>query len=176
MLWLKVQSHKLKENSNKWSLACFKSILKNSHSKYVSFSSNLHVKFAIFLKSSLLFNCFYCLFLFTNKTLRLNNLKTRTPMNVKIPVFVICVEAIIYLLLYNLHDCTFKFCICHKLKTIVPASAKIFITTLAVILTLNKEILKNISQEQQIVHNIAKTLNKCLRICQRILNFFQFHN
>ena len=91
-------------------------------------------------------------------------------MNVKIPVFVICVEAIIYLLLYNLHDCTFKFCICHKLKTIVPASAKIFITTLAVILTLNKEILKNISQEQQIVHNIAKTLNKCLRICQRILN------
>lgn len=82
-----------------------------------------------------------------------------------------------FLLLYNLHDCTFKFCICHKLKTIVPASAKIFITTLAVILTLNKEILKNISQEQQIVHNIAKTLNKCLRICQRILiNFFQFHN
>ena len=30
-------------------------------------------------------------------------------MNVKISVFVICVEAIIYLLLCNLHDCTFKF-------------------------------------------------------------------
>ena len=29
-------------------------------------------------------------------------------MNAKIPVFIICVEAIIYLLLYNLHDCTFK--------------------------------------------------------------------
>ena len=29
-------------------------------------------------------------------------------MNAKISVFVICVEAIIYLLLYNLHDCTFK--------------------------------------------------------------------
>ena len=29
-------------------------------------------------------------------------------MNAKIPVFVICVEGIIYLLLYNLHDCTFK--------------------------------------------------------------------
>ena len=29
-------------------------------------------------------------------------------MNVKISVFIICVEAIIYLLLYNLHDCTFK--------------------------------------------------------------------
>ena len=27
-------------------------------------------------------------------------------MNVKISVFVICVEAIVYLLLYNLHDCT----------------------------------------------------------------------
>ena len=29
-------------------------------------------------------------------------------MNVKISVFVICVEAIIYLLLYNLRDCTFN--------------------------------------------------------------------
>ena len=28
-------------------------------------------------------------------------------MNAKISVFVICVEAIIYLLLYNLRDCTF---------------------------------------------------------------------
>ena len=29
-------------------------------------------------------------------------------MNTKMSVFVIFVEAIIYLLLYNLHDCTFK--------------------------------------------------------------------
>ena len=29
-------------------------------------------------------------------------------MNVKISLFVICVEAIIYLLLYNLYECTFK--------------------------------------------------------------------
>ena len=29
-------------------------------------------------------------------------------MNVKISVFVICVETITYLLLHNLHDCTFK--------------------------------------------------------------------
>ena len=29
-------------------------------------------------------------------------------MNAKISVFVICIEAIIYLPLYNLHDCTFK--------------------------------------------------------------------
>ena len=48
---------------------------------------------------------------FINKTLRLNNLihelNTRTTMNVKIWVFVICVEPIIYLLLHNLNDCTF---------------------------------------------------------------------
>ena len=31
-------------------------------------------------------------------------------MNAKIYVFVICGEAIIYLLLCSLHDCTFKFC------------------------------------------------------------------
>ena len=29
-------------------------------------------------------------------------------MNAKISLIIICVEAIIYLLLYNLHDCTFK--------------------------------------------------------------------
>ena len=29
-------------------------------------------------------------------------------MNARISVLVICVEAIIYLLLYNFHDCTFK--------------------------------------------------------------------
>ena len=47
-------------------------------------------------------------FLFINKNLRLNNLKTRAAMNAKISVFVICVEAIMYLLLHNLHDCTFN--------------------------------------------------------------------
>ena len=51
---------------------------------------------------------FYKIFLFLNKTLRVNNLKTRTTMNKKISLFVICVEVIIYLLLYNLRDCTFK--------------------------------------------------------------------
>ena len=65
------------------------------------------MKFAIFLKSSLLFNSFYRI-LFINKTLWLNNLKTRTTVNTKISVFVICVEAIIYLLLRNLHGCSFK--------------------------------------------------------------------
>ena len=48
-------------------------------------------------------------FPFINKTLRLNNSKIRTAMNAKILLFVICVIcAIIYLLLYNLHDCTFN--------------------------------------------------------------------
>ena len=44
-----------------------------------------------------------------NKILRLNNLKTRTAINAKMSVFVICVEVIIHLLLYNLHNCTLKF-------------------------------------------------------------------
>ena len=43
-----------------------------------------------------------------NKTLRLNNVKTRTAMNTKMSLFVICVEMIIYLLLYNLRECTFN--------------------------------------------------------------------
>ena len=47
--------------------------------------------------------------LFINKTLRPNNLKTRIAMNGKISVSIICVEMIIYLLLYDLHDSTFKY-------------------------------------------------------------------
>ena len=43
-----------------------------------------------------------------NKTLRLSNLKTRTVLNAKISMFVTCVEAAIYVLLYNVHDCTFN--------------------------------------------------------------------
>ena len=64
------------------------------------------MKIAIFLKSSLLFK-FQVSFLFINKTLQLYNFKTRTAINAKISVFVIGVEAI-FLLLHNLHDCSFK--------------------------------------------------------------------
>ena len=46
--------------------------------------------------------------LFINETLRLNNLKTTTVINAKISVFIICVKAVIYLLLYDLHNCTFN--------------------------------------------------------------------
>ena len=53
------------------------------------------------------FKKFLLSFIFINKTLRLNNLKTRTDTNVTILVF-ISVEVIIYLVLHNLHDCTFN--------------------------------------------------------------------
>ena len=46
--------------------------------------------------------------MFIDKTLRLNNL-TRIAVSAKNSVRLICAETIIYLLLYNLHDCTFKF-------------------------------------------------------------------
>ena len=36
----------------------------------------------------------------------ISNLEIRTAMIAKISVFVICIEETIYLLLYNLHDCT----------------------------------------------------------------------
>ena len=47
-------------------------------------------------------------FLFIKISLRLNNLKTTTGLNAKVSVVVICLQAIIYLLLYNLYDCTFN--------------------------------------------------------------------
>ena len=46
--------------------------------------------------------------MFINNILRLNNSKTETAINAKISIFIFCVEAIKYLLLHNLHDCTFK--------------------------------------------------------------------
>ena len=47
-------------------------------------------------------------FRFINKTLGVNNLKTRKGINAKISVFLVCVEAVIYLLLHNLHSRTFN--------------------------------------------------------------------
>ena len=60
-----------------------------------------NIQKAYFLKVS---NVFYVY----KQNLWLDNLKTRTSMNAKASVFVICVEAIIYLLLYNVHDFTFN--------------------------------------------------------------------
>ena len=59
------------------------------------------LKVAYFLTVSIAFSFF-------NKNSRFNNLKTRTAMNAQISMFVIFVKAIIYLSLYNLHNCTFK--------------------------------------------------------------------
>ena len=39
-------------------------------------------------------------------------------MKKKISVFVMCVKAIIYLLLYNLNDCTFNYCIGSDKKSV----------------------------------------------------------
>ena len=55
---------------------------------------------AIFVKSSLLLTVCIVFPVF--------KLKTRTAKNVKIAVVVNCIEETIYLLLYNLHNCTFK--------------------------------------------------------------------
>ena len=60
------------------------------------------------LKKQPTFEQFLLSFPFKNKTFRLNNLKTTTAVNAKIPVFVICVEVIIQSLLFNFHDRTFK--------------------------------------------------------------------
>ena len=47
-------------------------------------------------------------------------------MNAKNSVFVICVETIIYLLLHNLHDCTFNGTrSCAKFKGSIPSSCRI---------------------------------------------------
>ena len=65
-----------------------------------------------FKKVAYFFTVFLLLFLFINKILRLNNLKTETDINAKTWVFVIWFEVIIYLLLHNLHDCNFNlFCV-----------------------------------------------------------------
>ena len=61
----------------------------------------------LFLKKVAYFLTVFIVFSFIKETLWFNNFKTRRAMNVPISVFAICVEATTYLLLYNLHDCTF---------------------------------------------------------------------
>ena len=59
-------------------------------------------------------------FPFINKTLRLNNLKTRTNMNAKISLFVICAEAII--ICYYIICMTIPLRGCLYEKKLVPLS------------------------------------------------------
>ena len=80
---------------------CFKNMLKISHWNYLWFCSNLTVKFAIFSKSSLRFNCFHCIFCLLTKLYGSTTKKTRTVINAKISVFVIFVEAITHYYNYN---------------------------------------------------------------------------
>ena len=54
-----------------------------------------------FLKKQPNFQQFLLSFLFINKTLRLNNLNTRTATNAKISVFVICNEVIVLAKLFK---------------------------------------------------------------------------
>ena len=94
------------KSTDKLSLTCFKSVLKISHPNYLEFYSNLPVKHAISLKSSLLFNIFYCLFSFKTKlyssiTLKLEQLWMRK------------LHCLLFLLkqsyiCYNLYDRTLK--------------------------------------------------------------------
>ena len=92
-------------------------------------------------------------------------------MNAKISVFVICVEAMIYLLLYNFHDCTFKqnlksvghlrlpynehYNEKHKLTFIFKLVEEILSSFSNVFLLINKkrQYIHTISGKQKIVHN-----------------------
>ena len=55
-------------------------------------------------------------------------------MNAKISVFIICLEAIIYLLLYNLQDCTFKFEIKVKFEFEFKVAVKVIFSFLSKII------------------------------------------
>ena len=62
----------------------------------------------LFFKKQTTFLHFMLSSLFINKTLQFNNLKPWAARNAKTSVFVIWAKVIITLLLYNLHDWTFK--------------------------------------------------------------------
>ena len=100
---LKVQScNANSKSSTKWSHTCSKSILQISGSSYLQFC-NLPEKFDIFLKVTYFLTVSIACFVYKQNFMA-QYLKSRTAMEMSL--FVICVEAIVYLLLYNLHDCT----------------------------------------------------------------------
>lgn len=78
----------------------------------VNFVFQLFVVFQLFIQESLNFSdkvaCFLKLLFFrlVNKFLQLKNFKSNQAMNMKFSVYY--VEAIIYLMLYNLYDCAFE--------------------------------------------------------------------
>ena len=86
-------SHGNWKSTDKWSYTCFKSI---DFTVICLWNLLFLWKVANFLTVSLLS------FLFINKKLLLNNLKTITAMKTKMSVFVICVEVIYYIICMNL--------------------------------------------------------------------------
>ena len=83
----------------------------------------------------------------------LNNLKASTAMNAKISVFLICIEAIVFLLSYNLHDCTFK--ALGKFKS-CPQN----------IMTCNGEVPSTVPTENKFLCTFDKTEFACVEISQ----------
>ena len=72
-------------------------------------------------------------------------------MKVKISVLVICVKTIIYLLLYNLHDCTFNF-----VNVIESAVCCVNVTTQGVFM---RKIMKKIHSTMQIYTGKKRNLS-----------------
>ena len=61
-----------------------------------NFISWTFMKFTFLVKSSLLFNTFYCLFRLETNSLQLSNLKTKKAMNAKFSEFIIQVKTVIF--------------------------------------------------------------------------------
>ena len=99
-------------------------------------------------------------FLLISKALQLNNLKTRTAMNAKISVFVICVEGILYLSLYNLHDCIFKIW-----KVARCSNSKSFFGK--VLITWNRWVINNMELYHRIIKLCKKELARTVSLYSR---------
>ena len=81
-------------------------------------------------------------------------------MNAKISVFVICIEAIMYLLLYNLHDCTFNI---HKKVSLNVECEHI----------LSFERSFSVISVSPMISNVHKMVRHTLKIVQQFLHDFQ---
>ena len=82
----------------------------------------------------------------------------------KTSVFVICVEAIIYLLLYNLHDCTFQ----HKPLKINTEGFKLELAKSVKLQGLNID--HNLTSYESRVSNICKMVRANFKNLSRITN------
>ena len=109
-----------------------------------------------------------------NSILRLINLSRRTAMNAKISVFVIYVEAIIYLLLYNFLDSTFKGTVMQIEKALINDRlhvSKVFLFQLYVFLFKQHFYEQRQAKNQQ---KIKQKLSNTLRLNFRYLKIIRF--